>query len=75
MRSTRVKISFLSPLSIIYGTTNEPNFKIVCNCIHELLNVSEDSAQREHTIVLVFSYTRKGARLQTISSYVRTITL
>ena len=33
------------------STTNEPNFKIVCNCIHELLNVSEDSAQREHTIV------------------------
>ena len=28
--------------------TNEPNFKIVCNCIHELLNVFEDSAQREH---------------------------
>ena len=21
------------------STTNEPNFKIVCNCIHELLNV------------------------------------
>ena len=32
------------------STTNEPNFKIVCNCIHELLNVFEDSAQREHTI-------------------------
>ena len=23
---------------------------MVCNCIHELLNVFEDSAQREHTI-------------------------
>ena len=23
---------------------NEPNFKIVCNCIHELLNVFEGSA-------------------------------
>ena len=32
------------------STTNEPNFKIVCNCIDELLNVFEDSAQREHTI-------------------------
>ena len=32
------------------STTNEPNFKIVCNCIHELLNVFEGSAQREHTI-------------------------
>ena len=31
-------------------TTNEPNFKIVCNCVHELLNVFEDSVQREHTI-------------------------
>ena len=30
---------------------NEPNFRIVCNCIHELLNVFEDSAQREHTII------------------------
>ena len=35
------------------STTNEPNFKIVCNCIHELLNVLEDSAQREHTIECV----------------------
>ena len=33
------------------STTNEPNFKILCNCIHELLNVFEDSAQRVHTIV------------------------
>ena len=32
------------------STANEPNFKIVCNCIHELLNVFEDSAQLEHTI-------------------------
>ena len=33
------------------STTNDPNFKIMCNCIHELLNVFEDSAQREQTIV------------------------
>ena len=33
------------------STTNEPNFKIVCNYILELLNVFEDSAQREHTVV------------------------
>ena len=33
------------------STTDEPNFKIMCNCIHELLNVFEDSAHREHTIV------------------------
>ena len=26
----------------------------MCNCIHELLSVFEDSAQREHTIVIVF---------------------
>ena len=32
------------------STTNEPNFKIVCNCIHALLNVFEGSAQRERTI-------------------------
>ena len=32
------------------STTNEPNFKIVCNCIHELLNVFEDSAPHIHTI-------------------------
>ena len=31
-------------------TTNDPNFKIVCNCIHELLNDLEDPAQRVHTI-------------------------
>ena len=35
------------------STTNEPNFKIMCNCIHELLNVFEDSAQRERTIAHV----------------------
>ena len=35
------------------STTKEPNFKILYNCIHELLNVFEDSAQREHTIILV----------------------
>ena len=34
-------------------TTNEPNFKIVCNCIHELLNFFEDSAQHEHAIAFV----------------------
>ena len=33
------------------SATNEPNFKIVCNCIHELLNIFEDPAQRIHTIV------------------------
>jgi len=32
------------------STTNEPKFKILCNCIHELLNVFEDSAQHIHTI-------------------------
>ena len=32
------------------STTNEPNFNMMCNCIHELLNVFEDSTQREHTI-------------------------
>ena len=31
---------------------NEPNFKILCNCIHELLNVFEDPAQRECTVVV-----------------------
>ena len=35
------------------STTNESNFKIVCNCIHELLKVFEDSAQHEHTILLL----------------------
>ena len=29
-----------------------PNFKIVCNCIHELLSVFEDSAQCVHAISL-----------------------
>ena len=32
------------------STTSVPNFKIVCNSIHELLNVFEDPAQRVHTI-------------------------
>ena len=27
------------------NTTNEPNFKIMCNCINELFNVFEDPAQ------------------------------
>ena len=33
------------------STTNESTFKIMCNCIHELLNVFEDPAQCVHTIV------------------------
>jgi len=33
------------------STTNETNFKMLCNFIHELLNVFEDLAQRMHTIV------------------------
>ena len=47
------------------GTTNEPNFKIVCNCIHELLNVFEDSAQREHTISVascIYAHTHLSIR-------------
>ena len=32
------------------STVNEPNFKILCSCIHELLNVFEDSAQHVHTL-------------------------
>ena len=35
------------------STTNEPNFKIVCNCIRKLLNVFEDSVQRIHTIASI----------------------
>ena len=31
------------------SVTNEPNFKIVCNFIHELINVFEDSAQHLRT--------------------------
>ena len=27
----------------------------MCSCIHELLNVFEDSAEREHTVVLTCS--------------------
>ena len=38
------------------STTNEPNFKIVCNYIHELLNVFEDSVQHEHTIAQPFCF-------------------
>ena len=33
------------------STTNEPNFKIMCNYIHELLNIFEDPAQCVHAIV------------------------
>ena len=29
--------------SELSSTTNEPNFKIVCNCIHELLNVFDST--------------------------------
>ena len=32
------------------SATNEPNFKIVCNCIRELSNVFKDPAQCVHTI-------------------------
>ena len=41
------------------STTSVPNFKIVCNCIHELLNVFEDPAQYVHTIhaAVVFAWT------------------
>ena len=42
---------FLAGQAVLY---NEPNFKIVCNCIHELLNVFEDSAQPEHTISIPY---------------------
>ena len=42
---------FQNIFSGLSSTTNEPNFKIMCNCIHELLNVFEDSAQCERTIV------------------------
>ena len=38
------------------STTNEPNFKIVCSCICELLNVFEDPAQRMHsTVIMLFT--------------------
>jgi len=40
----------LNIFSELRSTINEPNFKIICNCINELLNVFEDSAQRIHTI-------------------------
>ena len=33
------------------STTNEPNFKIMCDYIHELLNVFEDPAQCVRTIM------------------------
>ena len=38
------------------STTNEPNFKIMCNFIHELLNVFEDSTQRERTICEIYLF-------------------
>ena len=34
-------------------SSSATNFKIMCNCIHELLNVFEDPAQCEHTIAVV----------------------
>ena len=45
----------------------------MCNCIHELLNVFEDSAQREHTIVednhyIMHSYTMIYARTTVYAS-------
>ena len=39
-------------LKHLVDTTNELNFRIVCNCFHELLNIFEDLAQRVHTIVI-----------------------
>ena len=33
------------------SATNELNFKIECNCIHELINIFENPAQHIHTIV------------------------
>ena len=36
------------------STTSVPNFMIMCNCIYQLLNVFEDSAQRLHTIVCYY---------------------
>ena len=38
------------------STTNESNFKTIVNCIHELLNVFEDSAQGVHTIAACKNY-------------------
>ena len=32
------------------STTNEPKFKIMCNCIRELLNLFENPTQHIHTI-------------------------
>jgi len=37
------------------STTNEPNFKILNDCIHELLNVFEESAQCIHTTTLTLN--------------------
>ena len=45
------------------STANEPNFKIKCNCIHELLNVFEDSAQREHTIEAASQRSQSSERM------------
>ena len=42
--------SILKYFSRSCSTTSVPNFKIVCHCIHELLNVFEDPAQCVHTI-------------------------
>ena len=35
---------------VLQMTTNELNFKVTCNCIHELLNVFDNPAQRVYTI-------------------------
>ena len=37
------------------STTSVPNFKIMCNCIHVLLNVFEDPAHHVHTIVFTIT--------------------
>ena len=36
--------------SRLSSATNEPNFKIICNSIHKLLNVYGDPAQCVHTM-------------------------
>ena len=42
--------NILSIFSRSSSTINEPNFKIVYNCVHELLNVFENPPQSIHTI-------------------------
>jgi len=46
-------VKHLTEKNLLSGSrsiTSGPNFKILSNCIHELLNVFEDSAQHVHTI-------------------------